>query len=55
MAASLVAPVVLAWLRLQGEERGLYGSRYGASLMVLGTFMFLAVVIWQGARVRASD
>jgi PAS domain S-box-containing protein len=49
VAASLVAPVLLAWLRLQGEERGLYGTRYGASLMVLGTFMFLAVVIWQSA------
>lgn len=48
--ASLVAPVVLAWLRMQGEERGLYGSRYGAGLMVLGTFVFLALVVWQAAR-----
>lgn len=56
VVASLVAPVALAWLRLQGEERGLYGSRYGASLMVLGTFVFLAVVIWQSARsVRRTE
>ena len=48
--AALVAPLVLAWLRLQGEERGLYGSRYGTSLMVLGTFVFIAAVIWQSAR-----
>jgi PAS domain S-box-containing protein len=54
--ASLVAPVVLAWLRLQGEERGLYEARYGASLMVLGTFIFLAAVIWQSARsVRRTE
>lgn len=50
LVASLVAPLVLAWLRLEGEERGLYGTRYGASLMVLATIVFLAVVIWQTAR-----
>ncbi|MBF6606110.1 MAG: EAL domain-containing protein [Chloroflexi bacterium] len=48
--ASLVAPVALSWLRLQGEEWGLYGARYGASLTVLGTFVFLTAVIWQSAR-----
>jgi PAS domain S-box-containing protein len=47
--AALVAPLVLAWLRLQGEEHGLYGSRYGTSLMVLGTFAIIAAVIWQSA------
>lgn len=50
VVASVVAPVVLAWLRLQGEANGLYGTRYGVSLMVLGTFVFLAAVIWQSAR-----
>ncbi len=50
LVASLVAPLVLAWLRLEGEERGLYGTRYGASLMVLATIFFLAAVIWQTAR-----
>jgi len=56
VVASLVAPVLLAWLRLQGEQRGLYGTNYGASLMVLGTFIFLATVIWQTARsARATE
>lgn len=50
MVASLIAPVVLGWLRLQGEERGLYGTRYGASITALGSFVFLAVVTWQSAR-----
>ena len=50
LPASLIAPVVLAWLRLRGEDLGLYGTRYGESLMVLGTFMFLAVVIWLTVR-----
>jgi PAS domain S-box-containing protein len=50
VVASLVAPVVLTWLDLEGEARGFYGTRYGASLIVLGTFVFLAAVIWQSAR-----
>jgi PAS domain S-box-containing protein len=49
MIASLVVPLLLAWLRLQGETLGLYDARYGVSLMVLGTFVFLAYVIWRTA------
>ncbi len=48
--ASLVVPMVLAWLRLQGEALGLYGTRYGASLMVLGTFGFLTLMVIRGSR-----
>jgi PAS domain S-box-containing protein len=48
--ASLVVPMVLAWLRLQGEALGLYGTRYGASLMVLGTFGFLTMMVVRGSR-----
>jgi PAS domain S-box-containing protein len=48
--ASLVVPVVLAWLRLQGEARGLYGAHSGASLMVLGTFIFLTYMILRSSR-----
>ena len=50
VVASLVAPVAIAWLRLHGERRGLYGPDFGDSIMVLGTFAFLAVIIWQTAR-----
>jgi PAS domain S-box-containing protein len=49
MIASLVVPLLLAWLRLQGEALGLYDARYGVSLMVLGTFVFLAYVIWRSS------
>lgn len=48
--ASLVVPVGLAWLRLQGEARGLYGAHHGASLMVLGTFIFLTYMILRSSR-----
>jgi len=47
---SLVIPLFLAWLRSQGEALGLYGTRYGVSLMVLGTFVFLAFMIVRSSR-----
>ena len=50
MFASLVVPVLLAWLRLQGEELGLYGTRYGISLMALATFVLLAFAIVRSSR-----
>ena len=50
MVVSLVVPVVLAWLRLQGEALGLYGTRYGVGLMVLGTFVLLAFMIVRSSR-----
>jgi PAS domain S-box-containing protein len=50
VVASLLVPLCLAWLRLQGEAYGLYGSRYGASLLVLGTFGLLAFLILRSAR-----
>ena len=50
MVASLVVPVFLAWLRLQGETFGLYGTRDGVSLMVLGTFVFLTFMILRSSR-----
>ena len=56
VVASLVVPIALAWLRLQGEDLGMYGSRHGVSLMVLGTFAFMTTVIWQSARsVRQTE
>ena len=50
MVASLVVPVLLAWLRLQGEALGLHGTRHDASLMILGTFVFLALMILRSSR-----
>jgi PAS domain S-box-containing protein len=50
LVASLVVPVLLAWLRLEGEELGLYGTRYGISLMSLATFVLLSFVIARNSR-----
>jgi PAS domain S-box-containing protein len=50
LAGSIAAPVLLAWLHVRAEEAGIIEPRYGTSLMVLGTFGFLAIVIWQATR-----
>src|ERR1019366_2647180 len=50
IAASVLVPAVLTWLWLTGEDAGFYSPRYGASLVVLGTVVFLAAVIHQSTR-----
>src|SRR5664279_4487973 len=47
LAAAVLVPVILTGLWLMGEDAGFYGPRYGASLVVLGTVVLLAVVIHQ--------
>lgn|GEM_PF-6409983 len=51
LVVSLVVPVVVAWVRLQGEQFGLYAPGYGTSLVVMGIVVLLAVAIWHTARV----
>jgi PAS domain S-box-containing protein len=45
----VLVPSGLIWLWVRGEDAGLYGLEYGASLVVLGTVVFLVAVIRQGA------
>lgn len=48
--ASVLVPVALMWLWLTGEDRGLYGPEYGASLVVIGTVVVLTAVTHYSAR-----
>jgi PAS domain S-box-containing protein len=50
LVASVLVPAILTWLWLTGEDAGLYGPHDGASLVVLGTVVFLAAVIHQSTR-----
>lgn len=49
MVAAVVVPVAFTGLWLLGESAGLYGPRFGATLVVLGTVSLLAVVINRAA------
>jgi len=41
---AIIIPIVLGWLRLQGERQGLYGFEFGLSMLVLFAIVLLAAV-----------
>jgi signal transduction histidine kinase len=55
--AAIIVPVVLGWLRLQGEREGLFETEFGVALMVALTVVFLILNIWNvaGALNRADN
>ncbi len=53
---AIVVPVVIGWLRLQGESMGMYDTRFGVALFALANILILLVVLWwNGASINASD
>jgi signal transduction histidine kinase len=53
LPAAILLPVVIARLRIAGEERGLYDAAFGRSLLVFGFILAFSVLIWWTARVVA--
>ena len=51
LAGTTAIVLALAWLRLLGEARGLYSSRFGVALFTTGTVAMLCGVICLGAQV----
>ena len=45
LPAAIILLIALVWLRVRGEELGLYDSRFGASLMLVGMIGGVAAVI----------
>lgn len=54
LAVSVAVPVALAWLRLKGQQLGLYDTEFGTSLVLVGTIAIIAIAILRSAR-WASD
>ncbi len=50
LPAVVLIPLVLGWLRLQGEKAGFYGTSFGVALMVVVTIGFLSIFVWWNAR-----
>jgi len=50
LPAVVVIPLVLGWLRLQGERAGFYSASFGVSLMVVSTIGLLSIFVWWTAR-----
>ncbi|MBI1356807.1 MAG: hypothetical protein GC160_20900 [Acidobacteria bacterium] len=47
---AILAPILLGWLRLEGERAGYYDSTFGAALTTLGSVVVLSLVIYLTAR-----
>lgn len=49
-AVSVATPVLIAWLRLEGQRFGLYDTGYGTSLMLVGILALGVIAILRSAR-----
>jgi PAS domain S-box-containing protein len=43
---TLALPLVMGWLRLRGQEAGLYGTEFGTALRTLAEIVLLFALIW---------
>ncbi len=56
LPAAVLGPLVLGWLRLEGEHSGLYGNDIGTALFVAATVLLLgAAVLWSGRAITRID
>jgi hypothetical protein len=50
LPATILVPVGLGWLRLEGERAGLYDPHVGPPIIIVGTMVLLSIVVWFNAR-----
>lgn len=50
LPAVIGLPVVLGWLRVVGQQMGLYESEFGTALITIATMGTLSMVVWSSAR-----
>lgn len=50
LAAVILIPLALGWLRVQGERAGFYSAGFGIVLMVTATITLLSLLVWWNAR-----
>src|SRR5262245_36295903 len=54
LPATLLVPIGLGWLRLEGERAGLYEPSVGPPVVILGTMVLLSFIVWRNARTIAA-
>jgi PAS domain S-box-containing protein len=47
---ALTLPFVVGWLRLKGEQAGLYGTGFGLALFATSNIVLFAILVWISAR-----
>ncbi len=50
LAVSVVIPVVMSWLRLEGQRLGIFDTSFGTSLMLVGILALGVIAILRSAR-----
>jgi two-component system, LuxR family, sensor kinase FixL len=56
LPVGIVAPVLMGWVRLEGQRAGLYGPELGASVDVVALItLFSVVVLWNGRSLYRTD
>src|SRR5205085_9210524 len=44
--AAIGIPLVLGWLRWEGQQAGLYGTAFGLALIVIATILVFTAFVW---------
>jgi PAS domain S-box-containing protein len=53
---AVVIPILIGWLRLQGQRAGLYGTEFGTALFAMTNIVvFLVLAAWTGRSLDKSD
>ncbi len=53
---AILAPILLGWLRLFGQERGYYDTAFGLAIFATSNIVcFVALVWWNAQRLSSSD
>ncbi len=50
LPAVFLVPLVIGWLRLQGQFRGYYDTEFGAALLAVSNIIIITIVVWWTAR-----
>jgi PAS domain S-box-containing protein len=50
LPVAILLPLVIGWLRLEGERASIYGPTFGLALHVTTTIVIFSLVVWASAR-----
>src|SRR5258707_1480876 len=50
LPAAILIPLLFGWLRLKGQQLGLYGTEFGLALFALSNIITFACLVWWNAR-----
>jgi PAS domain S-box-containing protein len=53
---AMVVPMLIGWLRLKGEQAGLYGTEFGLALFAVSNVLcFSTLILWTAASLNRTD